>query len=318
MQYDIIGDIHGFADKLEGLLLKLGYTKDNGIYHQEGHTCVFVGDFIDRGIQNRRVIEIVRNMVDYGHAYAVMGNHEYNAICYHTKTTETDYLRPHNRKNFHQHEKFLNEYPLDHKDTKVVIDWFKSLPLFLEFDYFRIIHACWDQQAIEDSKPYLDGNNALKREFIAESADKDKRLFGIIERLLKGVEVELPHDVEPFVDKDGTKRREIRVRWWSHTDGTSYQEMAIGYDEEIIKNLPDDISPDSTEIPIYNNEKPVFFGHYWMVGTPRLQSDMVCCVDFSAGKGGNLVTYRFAKPNECCTLDAANFKWYEHKQSTVS
>lgn len=29
IQYEIIGDIHGHADRLEGLLLKLGYTMRN-------------------------------------------------------------------------------------------------------------------------------------------------------------------------------------------------------------------------------------------------------------------------------------------------
>ena len=33
MEYDIIGDIHGCANTLIALLVKLGYEKNNGIYH---------------------------------------------------------------------------------------------------------------------------------------------------------------------------------------------------------------------------------------------------------------------------------------------
>ena len=48
--YDIIGDIHGYADVLETLLRKLGYEKPTGIWrHPAGRKVLFLGDFIDRG-----------------------------------------------------------------------------------------------------------------------------------------------------------------------------------------------------------------------------------------------------------------------------
>lgn len=49
MIYDIIGDIHGQADKLKGLLVQLGYV-DNGEYFVPpcNHKAVFIGDLIDR------------------------------------------------------------------------------------------------------------------------------------------------------------------------------------------------------------------------------------------------------------------------------
>ena len=131
MNYDIIGDIHGQVNKLTTLLDKLGYIKEQGIYQQEGHQAVFVGDFVDRGKQQKQVINIVRPMIDTGKALAVMGNHEFNAICYHSLNTNTKdlYLREHNEKNFEQHEAFLNEYPVGHAETNDVINWFKTLPL---------------------------------------------------------------------------------------------------------------------------------------------------------------------------------------------
>lgn len=104
MIYDIIGDTHGHADKLEDLLLKLKYKMKYGVYQSSEREAVFVGDFIDRGTQNRRVIEIVRGMVNSGYASVVMGNHEFNAICYHTKKSKTDYLQSPSscNKSFHQ------------------------------------------------------------------------------------------------------------------------------------------------------------------------------------------------------------------------
>jgi hypothetical protein len=38
---DIIGDVHGHADKLEALLQQLGYVKSNGAYAQAGRKVFF-------------------------------------------------------------------------------------------------------------------------------------------------------------------------------------------------------------------------------------------------------------------------------------
>lgn len=46
--------------------------------------------------------------------------------------------------------------------------------------------------------------------------------------------------------------------------------------------------------PTYDQRKPVFFGHYWMQGAPVLQAEQMACVDYSAGKGGPLVAYRWS------------------------
>jgi hypothetical protein len=38
---------------------------------------------------------------------------------------------------------------------------------------------------------------------------------------------------------------------------------------------------------------PVFFGHYWLRGTPSVYRSNVCCLDYSVAKKGKLVAYRF-------------------------
>ena len=97
MAYDIIGDIHGHADKLEALLRRLGYRNTAGAWRQVERQAIFVGDFIDRGPAQLRSVDIVRRMVDAGAALAVMGNHELNAIAWHTPDPRNpdDYLRSH-------------------------------------------------------------------------------------------------------------------------------------------------------------------------------------------------------------------------------
>ncbi len=82
--YDLIGDIHGHADALQHLLNRLGYSRQKSVYGHPERQAIFLGDFIDRGPQIRETLEIVRPMVDSGAALAVMGNHEINALAFHT------------------------------------------------------------------------------------------------------------------------------------------------------------------------------------------------------------------------------------------
>jgi hypothetical protein len=81
---DIIGDVHGHADKLEALLRLMGYRETAGAWRHPERMAIFVGDFIDRGPAQVRSVDIARRMVDAGAALAVMGNHELNAIAWHT------------------------------------------------------------------------------------------------------------------------------------------------------------------------------------------------------------------------------------------
>ena len=50
--YDIIGDVHGMATLLEERLTSLGYSAESGAYSHPERTAVFVGDLLDRGVNN--------------------------------------------------------------------------------------------------------------------------------------------------------------------------------------------------------------------------------------------------------------------------
>ena len=115
MAYDIIGDIHGQASKLQALLDKLGYKLVNGIYvHPDiQRQAIFVGDLIDGGPEQLKTVSIVKSMVEKGSALAIMGNHEFNAIAWHTPNplVPEDFLRTRSgklgKKNREQHSAFL-------------------------------------------------------------------------------------------------------------------------------------------------------------------------------------------------------------------
>ena len=93
------------------------------------------------------------------------------------------------------------------------------------------------------------------------------------------------------IDKDNHVRKRVRVRWWD-AEATTYRTSAMLAPAER-DALPDIPLPAHARLATESG-KPVFFGHYWLTGTPQLQSPSAACVDFSAGKGGPLVAYRFA------------------------
>ena len=287
---DFIGDIHGHADKLEQLLTKLGYTSNNGTWSCPGRKVLFVGDYIDRGPQIIRTLQIVKGMVDSGNAIALMGNHEYNALCFHFQEREGGHLRKHLIKNVIQHYQTLLQFQNRQAEYEAYLEWFKTLPLFYETDSFRAVHACWDDEQIRFLKTALQ-NDRLTDSLIYESAQKGFPLNDAIEITLKGKEMKMPPGLT-FTDKDGTVRREIRIKWWADPLVSTYKSLSV----ELLDNLPDTIiEPGSiTTTDFYDIErKSVFFGHYWLKGEPVLYEANICCLDYSVAKEGYLVAYRF-------------------------
>jgi len=299
--YDIIGDIHGHSNTLETLLNELGYTKNYGFYSHKNRKVIFTGDFIDRGPNIIKTLEIVKAMVDNRSAYSIMGNHEYNSICYHTRDTKGDFLREHSDKNRHQYRHTLKEF-YNHKDLLLFyINWFKTLPLFLEIDGIRIVHACWDYEMIAFVKNIWP-THRLTWDFLLKSADKTQKEYNAIDILLKGKEIHLPYNYV-YTDKDGTKRKTIRIKWWKSLENETYQSIAINYSAQIPNIL---LKNDK----IFNNlvykedDAPVFLGHYWRQGLPQTFTKNICSVDYSVAKNGKLVAYRWDGEKE---LDNSKF-----------
>src|SRR5574343_30461 len=142
--YDIIGDIHGHYAKLESLLDKLGYAQRNGTWTPpDGRMAVFLGDLIDRGPEQLRVLETVRAMRDAGHAHCIMGNHELNAIGYATPYPSTPgrFVREHSDKNLRQHAEFLRQVGEGSAAHREWVAWFRTLPVTLDLGGIRAVHA---------------------------------------------------------------------------------------------------------------------------------------------------------------------------------
>jgi len=299
-KYDLIGDIHGYADELAALLLKMGYVCRDGVYSHSTRTALFIGDYIDRGPKIRETLAIVKSIVDSGNAIALLGNHEYNALCYYYQNPDGSYLREHNDKNDNQQlqtEKQFENHPAEYK---AYLDWFLTLPLYYESESFRAVHACWDNVCIEVLRSQLP-DDRLTEELLYESTVKGTDFHKAVEITLKGKEIKLPIE-QSYTDIDGHKRREIRLRWWDDPRLLTFATASV----VPIANLPDDsihhaISHSSD---YYNeNEKMVFIGHYGLdcdpsIFIPTHFKDNVCCLDYGIAKDGKLIAYRMDDETE--------------------
>lgn len=289
--YDVIGDIHGHADELVRLLLHLGYTHTRGAYRHPERTALFLGDFIDRGPKIRDVLKTVRDMVEAGSALAVMGNHELNALAFHTENAIEPgrRLRVNDEKNTRQHRASLDQLG---SDLGTHLNWFRTLPLWLERDGLRAVHACWDDDAMA-AIAELHGGRPVTDDFLHAACRKGGAVFEPVEVVLKGREAKLP-DGASFFDKDGHERHSIRTRWYMKPRaGCTFAEFALQTDPvECPVELDDRTLAAARPYPA--SAKPVFVGHYWLnAERPKLLAPNVACLDYSVAKGGYLCAYRW-------------------------
>lgn len=311
--YDIIGDVHGCGEQLRSRLEELGYRRASSSdpYRHPERIAVFVGDLIDRGGEQRLVLETVKAMVDAGTAKIVMGNHEFNAIAYATEDPDRpgSFLRPHDESNEEQHQAFL--WQLSASEREHYVAWFKTLPLWLDLGTIRVVHACWHKDSIKVLEPHLhQGRFASRAAFVRatrkpEEGEAKDELYAAAEILTKGPETELAqYGASSFKDKDGKVRTAARVRWWDPeattlgraveiTRGSEAQSWRQANHEHLEKPLSE-----RDRSFVYKGKAPVFYGHYWRSDEPHELEDWTAktaCVDFSAVRGGTLVAYRWSK-----------------------
>lgn len=306
--YDIIGDVHGCGETLARLLEKMHYRhSDKGYWHPE-RQAVFLGDIIDRGPRIREALAIVRAMVDSGAARMILGNHEFNALAYCTPAPpefERDYLRPHTPRNARQMAETLEQFADHPAEWADYLAWFQRLPLFIEWPHFRVVHACWDAELIEQHRArYGDGH--FDRQFLLESARRGTLAARTKQRLTSGVDLPLPEGMS-IVSSDGVERQNFRTKFWA-PDASTYGELLFQPDPlpEGVARKP--IEPEHREEMVTYGpaEKLLFVGHYWLKGSPEPIASNIACLDYSAVKFGRLVAYQLDDERQ---LKPEKFVW---------
>ncbi len=280
--YDIIGDIHGEAERLNALLNRLGYGLNQGIYQHPERKAVFLGDFINKGPDTKVVLQTVMPMVEAGTAYAVAGNHELNLLGFFQKNAQGQYIRPHTAKNkaqlaptflaFDQEEALLKEY----------MEWMKTLPLFLELDGLRIVHGFWHQPSInymQQQHPSCQLDDSLLHAMVPGS-----HIRQAVEELLVGIKLELP---------DSLREEAFKAKWWKIGKSVCYNELAIRPDLSLNNPRISFQTVDNEAYQYPEHAPPLFFGHYNLPENPRVLAHNYTCLDFSPEDKPLITAYRW-------------------------
>ncbi len=171
-RYDLIGDIHGCARTLARLLDTLGYRRQGGVWRHPSRHAVFLGDIIDRGPRIREALHLVHDMVDAGQAHCILGNHEFNALGWYTPAppgSGRTFVREHTPRYRRLLEETFQQFEPYPDEWKAFREWFMELPLYLDGERFRVVHACWDGALISLLDERLD-EGRLDPAFLQEPA----------------------------------------------------------------------------------------------------------------------------------------------------
>ena len=308
--YDLIGDVHGCAHTLEHLLERLGYRKLAGIWRHPQRMAVFLGDIIDRGPRIRESLHIVYDMVQAGQALCLMGNHEFNALGWCTPAppgSGKEYVREHNARHtrlIHETLEQFAHYPGEWHDF---VQWFYDMPLFVDADRFRVVHACWDPQVIAALRShYPDGR--IDQRFLQAAADSDSFAHLSFNRLLRGTDMRLP-DGMTLTGGDGLTRAFFRTKFWED-DPKTYGDIVFQPDAlpERVAQKPLSPTEKGTLLRYGSDEPMLFVGHYWRSGEPAAIRPNLACLDYSAVLYGKLVAYRLDQETR---LDPDKFVWVD-------
>ena len=141
---DVVGDVHGEVDVLRALLDALGYDADG--VHPAGRRLVFVGDLCDRGPDSAAVVALVAGLARRGLAQCVLGNHELSLLRRKSKHGNRWFIDPAHPE---QRGEFAASRAATDDERTTALAFFDGLPLALEREDLRVVHAAWHGPSID-------------------------------------------------------------------------------------------------------------------------------------------------------------------------
>lgn len=308
--YDLIGDVHGCAHALGRLLDGLGYRLQGGVWRHPRRQAIFLGDIIDRGPHIREALHLVHDMVDHQQAHCIMGNHEFNALGWYMRAppgSGREFVRDRSPRFARLLQETFQQFEHHAAEWQAFRDWFYELPLYLETERFRAVHACWDADVIARLQPLLN-QGRINPALLREAGLPGSFICQALDRLLRGTDMPLPHGMT-LTSEEGFVRTFFRTKFWEENPQT-YGDVVFqpGGLPEHAARLP--LSPQQkSRLFLYGPDEPLLFvGHYWRRGQPGPLRDNLACLDYSAVKKGKLVAYRLDQETR---LDPAKFAWVD-------
>lgn len=301
---DLIGDVHGEFDALSTLLARLGYAA--GRPHPAGRKLVFLGDLVDRGPDSVGVLRLVHRLMDSGVALAILGNHEMNLLRGERKHGNGWWFGTAEPLARGAPALFPSQLLQDGGERQAFRDWMEELPIALEREDLRVVHACWNDAAICAARAADSGALHLHRASVAalEAAHSPLAAAANARREALGNRLFERHAGPPAFDET--------IAEWDSTwqMGNPVTVLTAGEEE-----------PEPSKTPFWSSGKwrfvervrwwerhagvPVVVGHYWRRYYPTRMADdekegadlfgvtppdawlgrgAVYCLDFSVGR----------------------------------
>lgn len=300
--YDVVGDIHGELRLFQDLLIALGY--DQAGNHPDGRRLIFVGDLCDRGPDSVEVVLMIKVMVEAGTAFTVVGNHEINVLTRAVKDG-TGWIQP---KRITKDTKYEPYRKATEDESLEILTFLGKLPVAIETPSFRVVHAAWDEEAIDklrkigEIESYEGFFEAFDESFekslnpvMVSNKNKEQAQYA---SLLKNPDRQNPPPFLPATCDYYHARQKynpIRVVT-SGTEAPCEKPFVAGGEWRFVER--------TDWWRFYDEDVPVIVGHYWRKLNPEnwdlsedyLFSDIpvtswhgaklnVFCVDYSAGAG---------------------------------
>lgn len=251
---DVVGDVHGEIDGLRQLLGHLGY--DESGRHPERRRAVFLGDLIDRGPDSPAVVRLVARWIEAGVAQCVLGNHDLNVMLGHREAGNHWFF---GKAESLDGRTVTPQRPADDAIRAETVALFRTLPLALEREDVRVVHACWRGEMIDVARRRRDVLRFYHRHMqritaelrIRDDVDPIERKLCLqngnpVKVITSGLEQRTDR---PFT-AGGKQRREKRVPWWDE----------------------------------YEDEPLCLFGHFSSTQPARSPNGRAICLDYAAGK----------------------------------
>ena len=82
-----------------------------------------------------------------------------------------------------------------------IINWFMTIPMWLDLGGLRVVHACWSPKHIAHLESVAGPSNTLTEQIVIDGTTNDTATYDAIETVPKGLEINL--DGAWYHDKDG-------------------------------------------------------------------------------------------------------------------
>jgi hypothetical protein len=266
---DIIGDVHGELEALLALLNRLGCDPDRRTARRP---LVFVGDLIDRGPDSPGVVALVAELARAGIAHVIAGNHELNLLLGERKEGNgwfwgdpTDAWQP-PAADGPAHVPFPSKLATD-DERAAILAFFADLPLALERDDLRVVHAAWHAPSIAAMRDHAriadaarDHTARLEHEWsrsgLLQAAREERAAFADLRQ--RDVEPDRPLPNHTALEVQSQSSHPVKVL-------TSGLEHAIPFERRFFVGGRWRLVERTAWWEDYRDTPAVLMGHYWRV-----------------------------------------------------